>query len=105
MRADPRFDRHCERITKEICMCAKHWNIPLEYNLAGLQYNVINGIEEYPHHRFWEIAKDCGCSAIIGVDAHHYEALSDIRYWNQAVSYLDEELHIKRIERLEHFGF
>ncbi|MCI9292628.1 MAG: histidinol-phosphatase [Erysipelotrichaceae bacterium] len=105
MRAYPRFDRHCERITKEICMCAKHWNIPLEYNLAGLQYNVINGIEEYPHHRFWEIAKDCGCSAIIGVDAHHYEALSDIRYWNQAVSYLDEELHIKRIERLEHFGF
>ena len=55
----------CEEISRKICMYCKEHDIPLEYNLAGMR-----GFYEYPHPKFWQIAKQCGCKAIIGVDAH-----------------------------------
>lgn len=105
MLAYPEFDEHCERASYQICEAAKRLNIPLEYNLAGLRHNRQFHVEQYPHRRFWEIAKAVGNTAIIGVDAHHYLHLEDDQYWNEAVHYLDEELKIARADRLEMKGF
>lgn len=105
MRNYPRFDDNCERISRRICEYAKKLNVPLEYNLAGLQYNMINGVEQYPHHKFWEIAKEIGNIAIIGVDAHNNVDLVDQTYWNHATHYLDEVLQIQRIDYIETKGF
>lgn len=105
MRNYPHFDENCERISWRICKKAKECNLPLEYNLAGLQYNLINGVEQYPHHAFWEIAKAVGNTAIIGVDAHNNVDLANPLYWDHAVQYLDEELQIQRIDHIETKGF
>ena len=105
MRGYPRFDERCEAIAYRICEAAKRLNIPLEYNLAGAAYNEINHVHEYPHPRFWEIAREVGSTAIIGSDAHHYEDLRNPYYWDKAQHYLDEVLQIKRIECLECKGF
>ncbi len=105
MRGYPRFDERCEKIAYRICEAAKRLNIPLEYNLAGAAYNEINHVHEYPHPRFWEIAREVGNTAIIGSDAHHYEDLRNPYYWDKAQHYLDEVLQIKRIECLECKGF
>ena len=61
--------------------------------------------EQYPHHRFWEIAKDVGNTAIIGVDAHDNHSLDMETNWNEAVHYLDEVLEIKRVDHMEMKGF
>lgn len=105
MRGYPRFDENCERISRKICEAAKALEVPLEYNLAGLQYNMINGVEQYPNSGFWRIAKDVGNTAIIGVDAHNHEDLANPVYWDQAVRYLDEELGIHRIDHITAKGF
>lgn len=105
MRAYPRFDHRCESVAYRICEAAKLLNIPLEYNLAGAAYNEINHVSEYPHPRFWEIAKEVGNTAIIGSDAHHFKDLANPHYWDKAQHYLDDVLQIKRIERLEFKGF
>lgn len=105
MRSYPRFDENCERISRRICEAAKAYHVPLEYNLAGLMYNKINGVHQYPHTKFWEIAKEVGNTAIIGVDAHNNVDLENPTYWNQAVTYLDEELQIDRIDHIPALGF
>jgi len=105
MRAYPHFDEHCEQISYRICETAKQMDIPLEYNLAGLMYNMTNGIEQYPHHRFWEIAKQVGNRAIIGVDAHRNTDLESDVYWNQALHYLRDVCKIEVVDHLEMKGF
>lgn len=104
MRGYPRFDQECERISYKICEAAKAYHVPLEYNLAGLKYNMINGVEQYPHHKFWEIAKAVGNQAIIGVDAHNNEDLADPTYWNHATEYLNK-LEIEVLDHIEAKGF
>lgn len=72
---------------KEVCIeCAK-LHIPLEYNVLGMQANKKYGIEQYPHHKFWELAADCGCQAIIGMDAHNPKDL-DKDLYDEAAQYL-----------------
>ncbi len=105
MRGYPRFDEHCERISFKICEAAKRLDIPLEYNLAGAAYNEMSHVMQYPHQRFWEIAKAVGNTAVIGSDAHHYEDLRNPYFWKQAEHYLDDVLQIKRITHLEMKGF
>ncbi len=63
-------DGMTEGFTRICRYCAAH-DIPLEYNVLGLPLARRTGREGYPHHRFWKIAGDCGCRAIIGMDAHH----------------------------------
>lgn len=70
MRAYPNFDDICAFASRRLCLAAKEYDIPLEYNLCGLAYNKQMHCEEYPHHSFWEIAADVGNRCIIGVDAH-----------------------------------
>lgn len=50
---------------RDLCRAAKEMEIPLEVNLLG----ICNG-RHYPNERFWEVAAEEGCSAILGMDAH-----------------------------------
>lgn len=53
-----------------LCKTAAALDIPLEINLLGL-----TGGRAYPYEPFWDIAAECGCSAVIGCDAHHPQML------------------------------
>lgn len=69
----PKFDRHCIDGSYALCRKAKELGIPLEYNLLGFEkkeQGKQKGIG-FPYPGFWEIAKEIGCVAIIGCDAHH----------------------------------
>ena len=59
--SDEVYRRHITRL----CGCAREMQIPLEINLLGLMTG-----RSYPTERFWEIAADIDCTAIIGCDAH-----------------------------------
>ncbi|MBQ7301155.1 MAG: histidinol-phosphatase [Clostridia bacterium] len=65
---DDIYRRHIVRL----CECARDMHIPLEINLLGL-----GGGRAYPCDRFWRIAAEVGCSAVIGCDAHYPEMLTD----------------------------
>lgn len=104
MRGYSHFDKHCERISRRICETAKAYHIPLEYNLNGLMYNQINGVELYPHHKFWEIAAEIGNQAIIGVDAHNNKDLEKQEYWNYAHAFL-EDCGIEILDHIEMKAF
>ena len=55
---------------RRLCRGAKDRNIPLEINLLGS----ITG-RNYPDRRFWRIAAEEGCQAVLGCDAHQPEGL------------------------------
>jgi histidinol-phosphatase (PHP family) len=55
------YQRHMRRL----CEGLKEAGMPLEINLLGMAEG-----RRYPNPLFWEIAKEIGNSAIIGVDAH-----------------------------------
>ena len=55
-----------------LCRTAKRLDIPLELNLVGLRKG-----RNYPERRFWEIAAEENCRALIGCDAHHPQYLND----------------------------
>ena len=59
--ADEIYHRHMKRL----CEVLKAKNIPVEINVLGLWTG-----RHYPGKRFFEIAKETGNTAIIGVDAH-----------------------------------
>ena len=67
------FDDACDRLSREICRTANRLEIPLEYNLLGLQKAKNPGAFGYPYHHFWEIAAEENVTAVIGVDAHKPE--------------------------------
>ena len=48
-----------------LCTRAREMDIPLEINLYGLGDG-----RHYPDERFWKIAGECGCKAVLGSDAH-----------------------------------
>lgn len=68
----PSFDETAEAYSHVLCREAKRLNIPLEFNILGLQRWDIGEYTQmgYPHPKFWEIAAEEGCAAIIGLDAH-----------------------------------
>lgn len=90
--------------TYMICKAAKELDIPLEYNLAGLQaseiYSRLYKESEYdqsddyampggyPFDEFWQLAATNGNKAIIGFDAHTPEALEVDHYYKKAVNNL-----------------
>lgn len=57
---------------RRLCRNVKELGIPLEINLQG--YRAGN---HYPARRFWEIAAEEGCTAIIGTDAHKAKNICD----------------------------
>lgn len=80
------FDNTCIDASYRICRKAKEMNLPLEYNLYGVEKAAQDGFAGlgYPCHAFWEIAKDVGCNAIIGHDAHFIRHLTNPVYRAQA---------------------
>ena len=49
----------------QICKTAKKLNIPLEVNMNGLVCE-----RNYPTAHFFSLAKECGNTFVVGVDAH-----------------------------------
>lgn len=100
MRSYPRWDSHCTTVSRHICRTAARLQIPLEYNVGYVGYNEAHGIgTTYPHPKFWQIATNEGCTAIIGMDAHNHLDLRTPVYYDRAVAEV-KALGIKRIDRL-----
>ncbi|MBO4914409.1 MAG: histidinol-phosphatase [Oscillospiraceae bacterium] len=59
--ADDVYARHMRRL----CRAAADAGVPLEINLLG-----IREMRHYPDARFWRIAAEEGCEAVLGCDAH-----------------------------------
>lgn len=55
-----------------LCQTALETNTPLELNMLG-----VTAGRHYPSQRFWEIAGEVGCTAVIGCDAHSPNALHE----------------------------
>lgn len=78
----PVYDEVCKEAVHSICRKAKQLQMPLEYNLYGVdkQYRGRQKGLGYPCKLFWEAAADHGCRAIIGVDAHRPENYNRQRF-------------------------
>lgn len=84
IRSYPSFDEHCVELSRAICRKARKMNLPLEYNVSGFDI-CKNEKEGYPHPLFWKIAADEGCTAIVGIDAHHNECLENNLLYDHAL--------------------
>ena len=80
-------DRFYREQMRRLCREARGCGMVLEVNLLGLR-----GHRNYPDWRFWEIAAEEGCTAILGRDAHDPDVL------------LDEKTERKARERIEAMG-
>ncbi len=86
----PSFDRACERAGKAVCRAAKALDMPLEYNLYGIDKRArgkLRGVG-YPAPEFWQIAAAEGCKAIVGFDVHRLELLDHPQMADEAKTYL-----------------
>ena len=93
MECYPRFDEDAKHACRELCEAAKRLDMPLEYNLLGLQRNVrdrARGGLGYTSREFWEIAAETGNRAIIGVDAHAPEQLDCVQLYCEARAMLGD---------------
>ncbi|MBQ7823528.1 MAG: histidinol-phosphatase [Bacteroidaceae bacterium] len=89
IRSYPQFDENCVNLSRKICKKARKMNIPLEYNVSGLE--ICKGNKEgYPHPTFWKIAADEGCLSIVGMDAHDNRCLENYALYDNAVKYLNK---------------
>lgn len=66
-------DKAYEFHMRRLCKAAKSCGMPLEINLNGLQHH-----KNYPDMRFWRVAAEEGCQAILGADAHMPWAVNNI---------------------------
>lgn len=73
-------DRFYREQMRRICVEAKSCGIPLEINLLGLRNH-----RNYPDWRFWELAAEEGCDAVLGRDAHDADFLLDSRTEQKAL--------------------
>ena len=71
----PEFDRAAERVSRALCREAKRLNMPIEYNLKGLDKILVPGALGYPCDGFWRIAAEENNTAVIGIDAHSPKAI------------------------------
>lgn len=62
--------RFYKKEMRRLCRAAKECNLPLEINGQGLRAK-----SHYPADRFWKIAGQEGCKAVIGMDAHRPSAI------------------------------
>ncbi len=62
-------EAHFDTEMRRLCKAARERNVPLEINLSGYRYKK-NFPNDYPNDRFWEIAGEEGCLAVLGSDSH-----------------------------------
>lgn len=98
------WDKKSEEASHKICAYCEKNNILLEYNLAGLRYSIASGKMLYPHDEFWKIAATYNIKAIIGVDAHAPQHLSDTSLYEFAQEKL-KDLKIEVIENIKYFEY
>ena len=85
------WNDHIESQFARVCQVCKDLDIPLEYNVLGMQMNERTGFISYPHPKFWQLAGKMGCKAIIGMDAH-------------CVNDLNKNLYFRAYEDLKSYG-
>lgn len=90
MRPRPVFDKVCEQAADIIAQAAREADVPLEYNLLGLDSQLTGHDRGYPCKDFWSHLAGKGNRAIIGVDAHDPAMLKDTNLWNEATKRLTE---------------
>lgn len=89
MRSRPCFDEMAYVESVRLCTWCKEHDILLEYNLEGARIqDAYKRDGSYPCRAFWEVASSVGCSAILGVDAHHPDSLRTDQYRNEGLSRL-----------------
>ena len=59
-------DNVYRRHMQGLCRDAKNCGIPLEINMVGIRTG-----RNYPNSKFWELAAEEGCKAVLGCDAHN----------------------------------
>lgn len=60
-----------EEQIRRLCRKARNLSLPLEINCLGIHES-----RHYPDERFWKIAGEEGCEAVLGIDAHDPESLN-----------------------------
>ena len=85
------FDKHMRRL----CRAVSEMNVPLEINLLGLTEG-----RNYPNPRFWRIAGEEGCKAIIGCDAHKLAMLPNLENARKAEN-LAREWGVELLETVQ----
>ena len=80
-RDDGEFSPACEQATDMICQAAREADMPLEYNLLGLQSGLRGHFRGYPSKPFWQYAKKYDNTVILGTDAHDPALLADTSLW------------------------
>ena len=87
-----RFNADCAAISRDLCQAAAELNLPLEYNLLGVQRldesHRFGGLG-YPCQQFWEVAAQYPVRAIVGLDAHRTDHFTRIDLFEQAWRTLD----------------
>ena len=68
---------------RRLCRAANSCGMPLELNLLGLAGN-----RHYPNPLFWEMAAEENCRAILGMDAHSPDFLSNTDIVRQGLEFL-----------------
>ncbi|MBR5707843.1 MAG: histidinol-phosphatase [Oscillospiraceae bacterium] len=91
----PGQDDVYEREMRRLCRAARETETPLEINLLGLREG-----RNYPDERFWRLAAEEGCAALLGCDAHRPEDLEDFRSERKALD-MAERLGLRLLERVE----
>lgn len=89
--AYPRFDADCRAVSIDLCQAAKALDLPMEYNLLGLDRRpeaASFGWQGYANPDFWHIAAETGCKAMIGYDAHSPEFLKKRALYDEAHAFL-----------------
>lgn len=100
MRGRIKFDDLAKEVSYKICNACKEMDIPLEYNLAGLEVCKRTHRVQYPHPAFWKIASEVGNKVIIGCDAHSNKQLENTYYWNEALKTI-RDLGLERVETIK----
>lgn len=80
---------------RRLCRASKECGMPLEINLLGVREG-----RHYPVKRFWEIAAEEGCAAILGADAHSPEALLNLQAVQKAEA-MAKHYGLKLLDTLE----
>ena len=96
-----KYNENVAKATEMICQAAIEYDIPLEVNMgavastkAGMKKIHLNQNYEYeydyPVLDFWKVAASKGCKVVVGIDAHHPDAIMDRT---------EEAVFKKRLER------
>ena len=83
------------REMRRLCRAASRTGTPVEINLLGIREG-----RHYPDERFWRIAAEEGCMAVIGCDAHQPSDLSDAAGEQEALAMVSR-LGLKLTETVE----